>query len=78
MDTIGSYDAKAKLAELLDRVAEGQSILITRNGRPAAWLKPAPGGRQRPLEDVVRDLRTFNRGRRLGSSLRAAINDGRR
>lgn len=53
MDTVGSDDAKARLAEFLDRVAEGHSILITRNGRPAACLKPVPGGRARPSRTLL-------------------------
>lgn len=78
MDKIGSYEAKAKLAELLDRVAEGESILITRNGKPAACLKPVPGGRSRTIAQAVAELQSFNRGRRLGMRLRDAFEEGRR
>lgn len=41
MTTVGAFEAKTKLSELLDRVARGEEILITRRGKPAARLVPA-------------------------------------
>jgi len=35
-----TYEAKAKLSELLDRVQEGESITITRRGEPIAEVRP--------------------------------------
>ncbi|MDE2661722.1 MAG: type II toxin-antitoxin system prevent-host-death family antitoxin [Gemmatimonadota bacterium] len=40
MDHIGAYEAKTHLAQLLDRVAAGESLTITRHGRPVARLIP--------------------------------------
>ena len=37
---VGVYDAKTHLSELLDQVAEGRVVRITRHGRPAALLTP--------------------------------------
>jgi prevent-host-death family protein len=37
---IGAYEAKAKLSELLDRVEQGEQIVITRHGKPIARLVP--------------------------------------
>ena len=34
-------EAKAQFSQLLERVAAGEEITITRNGRPAARLVPA-------------------------------------
>ena len=36
MHTVGAFEAKAKIAELLDRVANGETVLITRRGAAAA------------------------------------------
>ena len=36
MRTIGAYDAKTHLPRLLDEVAAGESITITKHGRPVA------------------------------------------
>jgi len=38
--TIGSYDAKTRLSELLERVQSGEEITITRHGNPVARLVP--------------------------------------
>jgi hypothetical protein len=35
MTTIGSYEAKTHLPELLERVARGERIMITKRGKPA-------------------------------------------
>lgn len=43
METIGAFDAKTKLSELLDRAARGESFQITKHGRPVARLIPEPG-----------------------------------
>lgn len=38
--TVGAYEAKTHLAELLDRVQRGEEIVITRHGKPIARLVP--------------------------------------
>jgi prevent-host-death family protein len=40
MDEIGAFEAKNKLAELLDRAERGEEITITRRGKPVAKLVP--------------------------------------
>jgi prevent-host-death family protein len=44
--TFNVHDAKTHFSRLLDRVLEGEEIVITRNGHPVAQLVPA---RQRSL-----------------------------
>jgi len=39
--TVGAYEAKTKLAELLEKAASGQTITITRHNHPIARLVPA-------------------------------------
>jgi prevent-host-death family protein len=38
---VSVYDAKTNLSRLLDRAANGEEVVITRNGRPVAKLVPA-------------------------------------
>ena len=38
--SVGAYDAKTRLSELLDRVEKGEQIVITRHGKPVARLIP--------------------------------------
>lgn len=40
MTTIGSYEAKTKFSELIERAAEGEAFIITRHGKAAAKLSP--------------------------------------
>ena len=40
METVGVYEARIHLPRLLDRVARGESLTITRRGRPVARLVP--------------------------------------
>jgi prevent-host-death family protein len=44
MAEIGAFEAKNKLSALLDRVEQGEEIVITRHGRPVAKLVPTNGG----------------------------------
>jgi prevent-host-death family protein len=39
-NTVGAYEAKTHLAELLEKVEAGEEITITRHGRPVARLVP--------------------------------------
>jgi prevent-host-death family protein len=38
MRTVGAFEAKNKLSELLDEVARGGEVVITRHGKPVARL----------------------------------------
>lgn len=57
--TIGAQEAKARLATLLDRVERGESLTITRDGRPVARLVPArpEGAPARGAAEGLRSLR---------------------
>jgi len=47
LSTIGSYETKTHLADLLRRVREGQGFTITQRGEPVADLLPAGAGVRR-------------------------------
>ncbi|MGA8028813.1 MAG: type II toxin-antitoxin system prevent-host-death family antitoxin [Bryobacteraceae bacterium] len=79
METVGAFEAKTHLGELLDRVERGESVTITRHGKPVAQLVPTPRAQKRNREDVIRDLLDFGKGRKLkGRSIRSMIEEGRR
>ena len=44
MHQIGAFEAKNTLGALLDRVEQGEEIVITRHGKPVARLVPNAGG----------------------------------
>lgn len=80
MATIGSFEAKTHLAELLDRVAKGEKITITRHGIPAAVLVPV-GERATKLDhsDLVKEMRALRKRVRPDKmTVREMINEGRR
>jgi prevent-host-death family protein len=80
METIGSFDAKTHLASLLDRVAQGERITITRHGVPAAILIPV-GDAERKLThtEIVEGLRALRKRVKPGKmTVREMVNQGRR
>ena len=44
VQTIGAFEAQNTLGALLDRVQQGEEIVITRHGKPVARLVPNSGG----------------------------------
>jgi antitoxin (DNA-binding transcriptional repressor) of toxin-antitoxin stability system len=81
MTTVGSYEAKTHLPELLDRVSRGEKIVITRRGVPIALMSPPREQAGRDVEAVVEDMLAYRttRKRRLGKlSARQLIEEGRR
>jgi prevent-host-death family protein len=78
MEAVGAYEAKTHLPRLLDDVAAGKSVVITKHGVPVARLVPARQQAAEPRE-VIAALRNARRGVRLdGLSLRDLISEGRR
>lgn len=79
MDSIGSYEAKTHLPQLLERVAKGEKITITKHGVPVATLQPADASKKPPVREVIDQLKQFRHGQRLdGLSIRELIEEGRR
>jgi prevent-host-death family protein len=77
--TIGAYDAKTRLSELLERVARGETFVITRHGVPVARLGPVAGSPGRTIAEVVAEMLEARRGVTLGdASIRELIDEGRR
>lgn len=80
MRSVGAYEAKTHLPRLLEYVARGEEIQITRHGRPIARLVPEPTADQTDLEELIAAMRRFRKGRLLGDDLtvRDLIEEGRR
>jgi prevent-host-death family protein len=80
MESIGAFEAKTHLSELLDRVARGERITITRHGVPAAVLVPV--GETSPKlthQEVVEGMRALRKRVKPDKmSVREMVNDGRR
>ena len=55
MAAIGAFEAKNTLGSLLDRVENGEEIVITRHGRPVARLVPNSGVADRTQAQAAAD-----------------------
>jgi prevent-host-death family protein len=86
MSTVTALEAKTRFGELLDRVARGEEIVITRHDKPVARI--VPEGRD-SLEAVRRAIQSMRENRRrmaqrkgfkplTDKEIRDAINEGRR
>ncbi len=80
MKIIGAFDAKTHLSALLDRVARGERITITRHGVPAAMLVPVgEAGPKLTHEEIVEWMRALRkRVKRDTMSIREMVSEGRR
>ena len=55
MKSVGAFEAKTHLAALLDRVAKGERITITRHGVPVALLVPVVEAPARLARHEIRE-----------------------
>jgi prevent-host-death family protein len=79
MRSIGAYEAKTHLPRLLDEVAKGERITITKHGLPVAILIPPGSAGTTDVEATMARFRDLRRGNRLnGLSIRELIDEGRR
>lgn len=81
MESVGSFEAKTHLPQLLERVAKGEEFTITKHGKPVARLVPATPTKLKPdVKQVIEELKAFSKGNTLGDEItvRDLIEDGRR
>jgi len=62
--TVGAYEAKTHLSQLLDRVAKGERIVITKHGVPVAVLQPPDEAAGQDVRQALGELRSFRAGLR--------------
>jgi prevent-host-death family protein len=79
METIGAYEAKTHLPQLLERVSRGDRITITKHGVPVAILQPYDPDKRIDVAAVIAELHAFRAQNRLGDlTIRDMIAEGRR
>ena len=80
--TVGFYEARRHLSELLDQVAKGKKAVITRRGKPAPLIGPLPQKGERDVGEVVKEMLAFREGEGLAPdgrlTIRELIDEGRR
>jgi len=77
MRTVGLFEAKQKLSEIVERASEGERIGITRRGKLAAIIVPAQ--RESNLQDVFDDIERIRKAARRprGFKVKDLIEEGR-
>lgn len=76
---IGSFDAKAKLSELLREVQRGQRYTITLRGRPIADLVPTESAIREDAQAAVESMRNIRKVQGVsGETVSLWIAEGRR
>jgi prevent-host-death family protein len=87
MRTVTALEAKTRLGELLDRVAGGEEIVITRHQKPIARMVPEGPRNAATVRQAVADLarlqariraRAKGRPKLSASEVRSAIDEGRK
>lgn len=80
MREIGAYEAKNKLSALLDWVATGEEIIITRHGRAVARMVPAASQFDRAkAKQAAANILARSDGASLGGlAIKDLIADGRK
>ncbi len=81
---VTAFEAKTRFGELLERVANGEEVVITRHDKPVARLVPEGAQRGDDVRCAVAGLQELQRqiGKRSKAKLsdrevRAAIDEGR-
>ena len=81
MKSVGTYEAKTHLPRLLSQVEKGESITITKRGKPIAKLVPADAAEQKDVQQVIEEMLNYRdqHGPILGDDLtiRKMIEEGR-
>jgi len=80
---VGAFEAKTKLAELLNKVEAGESVTITRRGKAVAQLVAVRSDDEQArlqalIEEIKRTRVGKDRGAKPGSTIPELIKAGRR
>lgn len=77
MRTVGLFEAKQKLSEIVERASEGERIGITRRGKLAALVVPAQPDAS--LEEIFHDIEQIRKRttRQKNISIKDLIDEGR-
>ena len=79
MVTVGAFEAKTRFSSLLDKVAAGEEVIITKHGKPVARLVCAATRDQAEIDEAVRQLRQLRKQTTLGGlSWKELRDEGRR
>jgi prevent-host-death family protein len=78
MITVGAFEAKTHLSALLEKVAAGEDVLITKHGKAVARLVRAEDATRAGVDATIARLKALRVGSKLGADWKAMRDEGRR
>jgi prevent-host-death family protein len=78
MITVGAFEAKTQLSALLEKVAAGEEVLITKHGKPIARLVKAEDAAREDADAAIAKLKAMRAGVTLGEDWKTLRDTGRR
>jgi prevent-host-death family protein len=79
MSSVGVFEAKAKLSELIDKALAGKQVVITRHGRAVARIVAEGAAGPKDVKAAIAEVRRYRRTLKTERiDLRALIAEGRR
>lgn len=76
--TVGIFEAKTRLSELLEQVQEGEEVLITKRGIPIALMQRVASPTEKTQATIDALARIRERAKSGSESFRELIEEGRR
>ena len=78
MKSVGLFEAKTKFSALIHSVSAGETILVTRNGKPVAELSPVHQ-EEDPGPEIAQRIRALRKHMNLkGVDIRSLIYEDRK
>ena len=80
MRHIQASEAKSHFLQLLDEVERGETLIITRHGRPIARIAPEEAARQEEIDRAIESIKELRKrtGRITVEELISARDEGRK
>ena len=79
MVKIGAFEAKTQFSALLERVAAGEDVIITKHGRPIARLTKADVADKAEIDAAIKRIKELRKGTTIGEGgWKAARDEGRK
>lgn len=75
MKTVQASEAKAKFLSLLDEVEAGETIVVTRHGKPIARIEPEQNDRAARMKAALESAERFRQSLKAGITIEDIVAD---
>lgn len=78
-DSVGAFEAKNQFSALLERVSHGETVTITKRGKPVAVLAPVPDSDEMTPRQAANSIFKLRKKASLdGMTVREVRDEGKR